>query len=39
MTGYSHSYHSMKLIHCSAPKRDVLSDKMKELNEYLQYDV
>ena len=28
MTGYSHSYHSIKLIHCSAPKRDVLSDKM-----------
>ena len=28
MTGYSHSYHSIKLIHCSAPQRDVLSDKM-----------
>ena len=28
MTGYSHSYHSMKLIHCGAPQRDVLSDKM-----------
>ena len=28
MTGYSHSYHSIKLIHCGAPKRDVLSDKM-----------
>ena len=28
MTGYSHSYHSIKLIHCGAPQRDVLSDKM-----------
>ena len=28
MTSYSHSYHSMKLIHCGAPQRDVLSDKM-----------
>ena len=28
MTGYSHSYHSIKLFHCSAPQRDVLSDKM-----------
>ena len=28
MTGYSHLYHSIKLIHCSAPQRDVLSDKM-----------
>ena len=28
MTGYSHSYHSVKLIHCGAPQRDVLSDKM-----------
>ena len=28
MTGYSQSYHSIKLIHCDAPQRDVLSDKM-----------
>ena len=28
MTGYSHLYHSIKLVHCSAPQRDVLSDKM-----------
>ena len=28
MTGYSHSYHSIKLIHCITPQRDVLSDKM-----------
>ena len=28
MTGYSHSCHLIKLIHCSAPQRDVLSDKM-----------
>ena len=28
MTGYSHSYHSIKLIHCGAPQRDLLSDKM-----------
>ena len=28
MTGYSHSYHSMKLIHCGTPQRDVLNDKM-----------
>ena len=28
MTGYSQSYHSIKLIHCGAPQRDVLSDKM-----------
>ena len=28
MTGYSHPYHSIKLIHCGAPQRDVLSDKM-----------
>ena len=28
MTGYSHSYLSIKLIHCGAPQRDVLSDKM-----------
>ena len=28
MTGYSHSYHSIKLIHCCAPQRDVLSDNM-----------
>ena len=25
MTGYSHSYHQIKLIHCSAHQRDVLS--------------
>ena len=25
-TGYSHSYHSIKLTHCGAPQRDVLSD-------------
>ena len=28
MTSYSHSYRSIKLIHCGAPQRDVLSDKM-----------
>ena len=28
MTGYSHSYHSIKLIHCGAPQRDVLNDKV-----------
>ena len=28
MTGYFHSYHSIKLIHWGAPQRDVLSDKM-----------
>ena len=28
MTSYSHWYHSIKLIHCDAPQRDVLSDKM-----------
>ena len=28
MTDYSHSYHSIKLNHCPAPQRDVLSDKM-----------
>ena len=28
MTGYSNSYHSIKLIYCGAPQRDVLSDKM-----------
>ena len=28
MTDYSHSYHSIKLIHCGALQRDVLSDKM-----------
>ena len=28
MTGYSHSYHSIKLIHCGEPQRDVLSDKI-----------
>ena len=28
MTGYSHSYHSIKLIHYHAPQRDVSSDKM-----------
>ena len=26
MTGYSHSCHSIKLIHWGAPERDVLSD-------------
>ena len=29
MTDYSHSYHSIKLIHCGALQRDVLSDKME----------
>ena len=28
MTGYSHWYHSIKLIHCGAPQKDVLSDEM-----------
>ena len=28
MTGYSHSYNSIKLIHCGALQRDVLGDKM-----------
>ena len=28
MTGHSHSFHAIKLIHCGAPQRDVLSDKM-----------
>ena len=28
MNGYSHSYHSIKVIHCGGPQRDVLSDKM-----------
>ena len=28
ITGYSHSYHSIKFIHCGAPQRDILSDKM-----------
>ena len=28
MIGHSHSYHSIKLIHCRVPQRDVLSDKM-----------
>ena len=28
MTGHSHSYHSIKLVRCGAPQRDVLSDKM-----------
>ena len=28
MTSYSHSYHSIKLIQCGAPQRDVLNDKM-----------
>ena len=28
MTGYSHSYHSIKLIQCSAPQRHVLSDEV-----------
>ena len=23
MTGYSHSYYSIKIIHCGAPERDV----------------
>ena len=27
MTGYSHSYNSIKLIHCGAAQRDVLSKK------------
>ena len=26
--GYSHSFHAIKLIHCGAPQRDVLSDKI-----------
>ena len=28
MTGYSHLHHSIKLIHCGVPQRDVLSDKI-----------
>ena len=28
MTDYSHSYHWIKLIHCGAPQRDVLSNKI-----------
>ena len=28
MTDYSNSYHSIKLIHCGAPQRGVLSDKV-----------
>ena len=28
MTGYSHSCHSIKLIHCGVPERNGLSDKM-----------
>ena len=28
MIGYSDSYHSIKLIHCGAPQRDALSDKV-----------
>ena len=28
VTGHSHSFHAIKLIHCGAPQRDVLSDKM-----------
>ena len=28
MTGYSHSCHWIKLTHCGAPQRDVLSDRM-----------
>ena len=28
MTGYAHSYHLIKLIHCGAPQRDVVNDKM-----------
>ena len=31
MIGYSHSYHSMKLIHSGAPQRDVLRDKIESL--------
>ena len=27
-TGHSHSFHAIKLIHCGAPQRDVLSDKI-----------
>ena len=28
MTGYSHLHYSIELIHCGAPQRDVLSDKI-----------
>ena len=28
MTGQSHWFHAIKLIHCGAPQRDVLSDNM-----------
>ena len=28
MTGYSHWYDSIKLIHCGAPQEGLLSDKM-----------
>ena len=28
ITRYSHSYHSIKVIHCGTPQRDVLGDKM-----------
>ena len=28
MTDYSHSYHSIKLIHCGGPQRDVLNEKV-----------
>ena len=28
MTGYSHSYNSIKLVHFGAPQRGVLSDKI-----------
>ena len=28
MTGYSYSYHSVKLVYCVAPQKDVLSNKM-----------
>ena len=29
MTSCSHSYHSIKLIHCGAPQRDALSDQVQ----------
>ena len=28
MTGYSHSCHSIKFVHCGVPERDVLSNKI-----------
>ena len=34
MTGYSHSCHSIKLIHCGAPKRDALSDGVVSGDSY-----